>query len=219
MIWFKTTAGGSETFFRKGTPTHDRGCFEGYVTAVGGAGKIRFVIKDDDNSSYSVLNSTSAGWNDGKWHHYVGIRVKGNMFLYLDGKLDNSVATDPTHTVTWGGMSEVLEVGSVGGLANGASNTELALLKVTGGVDRVPNAEQIKRIYDEEKKLFAPNAKCTLYGSSNGVTAIAYDDSNDILHAGTSSGRSEFSGLNRINNTTTAVTTAISASNGLVAEQ
>ena len=100
-----------------------------------------------------------------------------------------------------------------------SSNTELALLKVTGGVDRVPNAEQIKRIYDEEKKLFAPNAKCTLYGSSNGVTAIAYDDSNDILHAGTSSGRSEFSGLNRINNTTTAVTTAISASNGLVAEQ
>ena len=219
MIWFKTTAGGSETFFRKGTPTHDRGAFEGYVTAVGGAGNIRFVIKDDDNSSNSVLNSASTGWNDGKWHHYVAIRLKGKMFLYLDGKLNNSCDTDASHNMTWGGMSEVLEVGSVGGLANGAENTELALLKVTGGVDRVPNAEQIKRIYDEEKKLFAPNAKCTLYGSSNAVTAVAYDDSTDTVHVGTSSGRSEFRGLNRINNTTTAVTTAISASNGLVAEQ
>ena len=74
-------------------------------------------------------------------------------------------------------------------------------------------------MYDDEKHLFQENAKCTLYGSSNAVTAVAYDDSNDILHAGTSAGRSEFNGLNRINNTTTAVTASISASNGLVAEQ
>ena len=63
------------------------------------------------------------------------------------------------------------------------------------------------------------NAKCTLYGTSNEIKAVAYDDTTDILHVGTSSGRSEFRGLNRINNTTTAVTTEISASNGLVAEQ
>ena len=51
------------------------------------------------------------------------------------------------------------------------------------------------------------------------MTAIAHDDTKNILHVGTSSGRSEFSGLQRINNTTTAVTTEIAASNGLVAEQ
>ena len=82
-----------------------------------------------------------------------------------------------------------------------------------------PSAEQVKKMYDDEKQFFQENAKCTLYGSSNAVTAVAYDDSNDILHAGTSAGRSEFNGLARINNTTTAVTAAISASNGLVAEQ
>ena len=74
-------------------------------------------------------------------------------------------------------------------------------------------------MYDDEKDLFIENAKCTLYGSSNAVTAVAFDDSNDNLHAGTSGGRSDFVGLNRINNTTTAVTTAISASNGLIIEQ
>ena len=74
-------------------------------------------------------------------------------------------------------------------------------------------------MYYDERQLFQENAKCSLYGTSNQVIAVAYDDTNDILHAGTSSGRSEFVGLNRINNTTTAVTTAISASDGLVAEQ
>ena len=73
--------------------------------------------------------------------------------------------------------------------------------------------------YEDEKKLFAPNAKCTLYGSSDAVTGLAYDNSDNTIHVGTSSGRSQFQGLNRINNTTTAVTTAISASDGLVAEQ
>ena len=221
MLWFKTTGGASssEQFFRKGIPSSDHGAYEGYVTHVGGSGNIRFVIKDDDGSSATVLNSAQLGWNDGIWHHYVGIRLKGTMFLYLDGKLNNTGATDASHSTTWGSMSEVLEIGSVGGLANGASNTEMALFRVSGGVNQVPNEGQIKKIYDEEKKLFAPNAKCSLYGTSNDVNAVAYDDSTDTVHVGTSSGRSEFRGLNRINNTTTAVTTAISASNELVAEQ
>ena len=92
----------------------------------------------------------------------------------------------------------------------------LALLRISASA---PSAEQIKKIYNDEKHLFAENAKCTLHGSSDDIKAIDYDESNNVTHVGTSSGRSEFQGLNRINNTTTAVTTAISASNGLVAEQ
>ena len=82
-----------------------------------------------------------------------------------------------------------------------------------------PSPDQIKKIYEDEKVLFQENAACTLYGSSDAVTALAYDYSTNLLYAGTSSGRSDFQGLRRINNTTTAVTTAMSASNGLVAEQ
>jgi len=41
----------------------------------------------------------------------------------------------------------------------------------------------------------------------------------DLLHVGTSAGRSVFQGLRRVSNTTTAVGTAISASNGLVVEE
>ena len=83
----------------------------------------------------------------------------------------------------------------------------------------VPSPEQVAKIYNDEKDLFIDNAKCSLYGSSSSITALAHDEDTDTLHVGTSGGRSDFTGLNRINNTTTAVTTAISASNGLIVEQ
>jgi len=103
--------------------------------------------------------------------------------------------------------------GPVGGAAETAS---LALLRLSASA---PSAEQVKKMYNDEKCLFHEDAKCTLYGTSDEIKALGFDDTNKTLHVGTSSGRSEFQGLNRINNTTTAVATAISASNELVAEQ
>ena len=93
---------------------------------------------------------------------------------------------------------------------------QLSLIRIS---TTIPSTEQIKKMYQDEKPLFEKNAKASLYGSSNAVTGLAHDDVKDSLHVGTSAGRSDFRGLARINNTTTAVTTAISASNGFVAEQ
>ena len=95
-------------------------------------------------------------------------------------------------------------------------NAKMALARVGLGE---PSDEFINKMYYDEQSLFQKNAKCTLHGTSDVVTGLTFDDTNDILHVGTSAGRSEFQGLTRINNTTTAVTTAISASNGFVAEQ
>jgi len=97
-----------------------------------------------------------------------------------------------------------------------AYSGSLALFRIS---KTAPTAEQIAKIYRDEKVLFQDGAQATLYGTSDAVTALAYDDSNQLLHVGTSSGRSDFSGLRRINNTTTAITTSISAHNNLIAEQ
>ena len=35
-----------------------------------------------------------------------------------------------------------------------------------------PSAEQVKKMYEDEKVLFQENAKATLYGSSDAVTAL-----------------------------------------------
>ena len=97
-----------------------------------------------------------------------------------------------------------------------ATAAKMALARV--GQTELTEAQMLK-MYHDEKLLFTPNAKCSLYGSSSAVTAVAYDHENNHLHVGTSSGRSEFVGFKRINNTTTAVATAISVSDGLVAEK
>ena len=91
----------------------------------------------------------------------------------------------------------------------------LALVRISA---TIPTPEQIRKIYEEEKALFQDGAKATLYGASDSVTALAYDEDTRLLHVGTSSGRSVFRGLRRVDNTTTAVGAAISAANGLVAE-
>ena len=95
-------------------------------------------------------------------------------------------------------------------------NAYLSLLRLSA---TVPSTEQIKKIYEDEKVLFQESSKCTLYGSSDAVTALAYDEVTDQLHVGTSSGRSDFLGLRRINNTTVGITTAISAHDTFIVEQ
>ena len=92
----------------------------------------------------------------------------------------------------------------------------MALLRISA---TAPTAQQITKIYNDEKVLFQENAQATLYGTSDAVTALAHDDTTDLLHVGTSAGRSVFQGLRRVENTTDAVGTAISASNGLVVEE
>ena len=119
---------------------------------------------------------------------------------------DNGVVTPMTTTINRYGN----------GFAHDYTFDRMALFRIAG---TAPLPEQVKKMYDDEKALFQPNAKCTLYGTSADIKGLGYDESNDIVYAGTSGGRSDFSGLKRINNTTTAVTTVISASNGLVAEQ
>lgn len=91
----------------------------------------------------------------------------------------------------------------------------LALWRISA---TAPSPDQIKKIYNDEKHLFQTNAKATLYGSSDTVTALAHDDVTKELHVGTSAGRSTFQGLARTANTTAATGVAISASNGLVAD-
>ena len=91
-----------------------------------------------------------------------------------------------------------------------------ALVRVTA---TTPSTAQLAKIQADERFLFQADAACTLYGASDAVTALAHDPDTGLLHVGTSAGRSVFQGLRRVSNTTTAVGTAISASNGLVVEE
>jgi hypothetical protein len=165
---------------------------------------------------YSTYSSKSV--NDNEWHHIVGVRRYGSCVeVYIDGVLDTTNTATGAITADIDGSANK-DYTEIGVRNDGAQNLsgQIALLRVSG---TAPTAEQIAKIYEDEKVLFQEGAQATLYGSSDAVTALAYDDTTDLLHVGTSAGRSDFSGLRRVSNTTDAVGTAISASNGMIVEE
>jgi len=91
---------------------------------------------------------------------------------------------------------------TAGGFRDGREK-KVALTRISA---TAPTAEQIKEIYEAEKPLFQENAKCTLNGTSDAVTAMSYDDSNEELLVGTSGGLSVFKGLRRVDENTNNIT-------------
>jgi hypothetical protein len=99
-----------------------------------------------------------------------------------------------------------------------ASQFPLALIRISA---TAPTADQIRKIYEDERPLFQENAKATLTGNSDAVTALAHDPDTDLLHVSTSGGRSVFQGLRRVEEhtgTNSQSLAAISAVDGLVVE-
>ena len=187
--------------------------------------RMTFVCSSDWNESNdggswgTLIQSASGTVPHNVWTHVVAVKIGTLAYVYINGVLmgtDTSAVNPKVPTSnfvpTMIGVERTPLTGAIGRHFPGS----LALVRASASA---PSAEQVKKMYEDEKVLFQENAKATLYGSSDAVTALAFDDTTNLLHVGTSSGRSEFQGLRRINNTTDAVTTAISASNGLVAEQ
>ncbi len=190
----------------------------------GDSGRAYFIINSSGYHRYKLAGgseqtgSVRAMKAGNVWNHIGFVRKSGVMQFWLNGEL--------IQTITGGNASASFDSGQTGqtltvnryanGFAVDYTFDGMALLRIS---KTAPSSDQVKKMYNDETQLFNENAKCTLIGTSDAITAIAYDDSTGLVHAGTSSGRSDFRGLNRINSTTTAVATAISASNGLVAEQ
>jgi hypothetical protein len=171
--------------------------------------EVYFYTRDD--SETTVVEGTLPL---GIWTYLVGVRESGTLKIYENGVPANSttgVVRDLTSE-----NNAVLQIGESSLHPGNPFDGSIALFRISA---TVPTDAQIAKIYRDEKALFQDGAQATLYGSSDAVTALAYDEKTELLHVGTSSGRSDFSGLRRINNTTTAITTSISAHNNLIAEQ
>ena len=183
-----------------------------YARSDGSTG-FRSYIMPDGTCRFIVGNhfpTTSSSIATGLWTNICFVRANGVGTIYRDGEFDNSTGVDLTTTIT-----EPLVIGNSYNLGNPLSGS-MALFRISA---TAPSPEQIAKIYEDEKVLFQENAQATLYGDSDAVTALAYDDTTELLHVGTSGGRSDFQGLRRVNNTTNAVGAAISASNGMIVEE
>ena len=180
------------------------------------SGNVRFDLTDDGASSYQGITGTNGIQDTTGWHMVNILRRGPNAEMWVDGILDTTTALTSISNGSYSNSNAILEIGDSNGMGDPDAGIELALIRISASA---PSEEQIKKMYHDEKVLFAPNAKCTIYGTSSDVNAISYDDGTGIIHAGTGQGRSEFNGFVRINNTTDAISTAISASNGLIVEE
>ena len=170
----------------------------------------------DSSDALQTFDSNATPFTPNTWNHVCVNYTGGNTAtIYVNGELNKTGTLNYDIDDTSNGLNIGVRNTS-GTYAHAATGTKLALVRIS---KCAPIVSQIKKIYDDESCLFKEGAKCTLYGSSQTVTALAYDEVTDQVHVGTSSGRSDFQGLRRINNTTTAVTTAISAHDSLIIEQ
>jgi hypothetical protein len=207
MGWVNTAVGGIDRILQRDSATTAQR-FSAYVD---GSGNFAFLC--DDNTTTRTATS-SATIIDGSWRYVCGVYDgAGGVFVYVDGVLAGS-ATGAA-LLTLNNATATLVLGNDQSGANAFAGS-LALLRISA---TAPTAEQILKIYNDEKVLFQDNAQATLYGASDAVTALAHDPDTDLLHVGTSAGRSIFDGLRRVGNTTTSVSAAISASGGLVVEK
>ena len=145
------------------------------------------------------------------WSHCIMMRRSGRAYVYINGrqvKVGNSWTTNLTDTDC--------TIGRGFGYNEFGGDAEVALLRYEVG--SAPRDDQAMAMYEDEKHLFKENAKCTLYGSSIDIKDCCYDDATDTLHVGTPSGRSDFRGLERINNTIVPVNSTISAHDGFIVE-
>jgi hypothetical protein len=174
-----------------------------------------------DSRFYFYVGSTSAPAytsqaysNYDVWYNVVVGVKSGKIFIYVNGEYNVEVAGTPT-TVT--ATDAVLSVGvQTNATSEPFTGGQIALLRISA---TAPSEEQIAKMYNDEKHLFQPNAKAVIGGTSDAVTALAYDDDTELLHVGSSWGRSVFQGLNRVEFSSDVVTTAISASNGFIVEE
>ena len=201
MGWIYPTSNTTGYVWEYAAPSNNSGYTEMFYHD---SGELRFYIEGGSGAVKSVSLNV--------WQHFVCLRRSGQIYVYVNGDSGSPVSD----TASLDNTSAKLRIGIRAYTVAGPFYGKIALVRMGASA---PSPEQIKKIYEDERWLFQENAKATLYGSSDAVTALAYDDTTELLHVGTSDGRSDFQGLRRINNTTVGITSAISASNELVAEQ
>nr|BAR31293.1 hypothetical protein [uncultured Mediterranean phage uvMED] len=213
--WFKTGSSSSDQYIfdRNGGGAGSRNLLLIMNTSAGNANKFQWWHRDASGNVTDIQISDKI-ITDNVWHQVVALNDGSTYKVYVDGEVSSVTSSQIRNVVSDNNPPLFVGIRHSGGST--FITGSMALFRYSKSA---PSPEQIKKMYEDEKCLFHGNAKATLYGSSDAVTALAYDDTTELLHVGTSDGRSDFQGLRQINNTTDPVTTAISAHDSLIIEQ
>ena len=216
MFWYRDWADGTSLMHLG--PEQTRNSKTSFHFYKDGGGDIRWTLSSDGNTEQVFeieLTENPVGWH----HVCATLTSSGEVFLFHDGverpkTSDSASSFTGTNIFSQATDQNGLNVGI--GPVGGAFGGKIALLKL--------NSEQIYppdvlKIYTDELKMFQSNAKITLDGTDSEIKSMAADQVRKTYIAGTSTHRSEFRGLVRINSVDTGVATlnTLTASDGIVA--
>lgn len=216
MGWFKqaATASGQVLFSRAAYS----GSFSGsaIVVLMQGSSTLSGYISDDGIATIDQIISSASALDDSVWRFGCFVRRGSSLELWINA---TKAASDVAVANASGSLSNASATTTIGKQQDGTAFTTGTMALWHAGAT-APSAEQIKHIYETERPLFEAGAQCCLAGTSNAVTALAYDDETDLLHVGTSYGRSAFKGLVRVASEATGVgaITALAAGAGIVSQ-
>jgi len=162
----------------------------GLILIINVDGTVSLQVTDDAWATTDTITS-SQPVDTSSWKLIVAQRVGANFELWLDG---TKAATDAAVSAAAGSLSNTsatLKIGDAHAL--GAIFTgSLAMLRFGAGS---LSAEQISKMYADEKLLFYENAKCSLQGTSSKVKCLAYNTEYNALAVGTNDGVTTFHNL------------------------
>ncbi len=208
MFWLKVNSGNRwNTVMTRGTAD----ATESLRIAVNPSSGIYFDY--GNGSQYAQSNQT---FPSGEWvcvSCEVSAGKKGRVFINGIEQIYTSNTVAPTTFLTGANYHTVVGTGRG---SNTQVDGELCLIRYSM---TTPSDEQIQKVYEQEKSLFHHNSASTLYSTNQTITDFDYDEGTQLLQVGTTSGRSVFSGIRRVENTTDAVDVSISANNGMIAEE
>ena len=167
MGWVNNTSSFSKHFFTISNSQGTNWGTNGYIT-------VKY------NADFSRVECLFAGGGiltdsqltDGAWHHLCLLRKNGVVYAYLDGKIVASQSNTNNLGATTIDSKFYMGVSVYNGNIASNPSTKQALWRVS---KTAPTAEQVAKIYRDEKVLFQEGAQATLHGTSDAVTALAYD--------------------------------------------
>jgi hypothetical protein len=170
------------------------------------AGSLLLKITSTNNLQFYIHNGTAwqsiAATADSSYSGSVYNLIEVERFgTVVSLKVNGSVVASGTSSLTVTNVSAKLRIGERQD-ATQPHNGAISLVRLSA---TAPSADQIAKIYRDELPLFQANAQCTIDGTSSAVTALAYDEDTDLLHVGTSWGRTSFQGLKRVESSATSV--------------
>jgi len=123
------------------------------------------------------------------WNFICGYRKDSVLNLAVNG---NSSGVPVADTVDLDTPTGLFRVGLSASDTLPATGTEEVLVRTGKGA---PTAQQVKEIYDAERPLFQPDAKCTLQGTNSDVKALDYDESTGLLTVCSANHTTKLNGL------------------------